>query len=81
MKAVDLRALVLPSGVRVVVPKLLAALEVADTAQGVNMAAVHAEGFVLGLETPGAFRAADIEPLYVGFEQAKDNRLQALRDA
>lgn len=81
MKAVDLRALVLPSGVRVVVLKLLAALEVVDTAQGVNMAAAHAEGFVLGLEAAGAFRAADIEALYVGFDQAKDNRLQALRDA
>lgn len=81
MKAVDLRALVLPSGVRAVVLKLLADIEVADTARGVNMASRFAQGFVLGLETVEAFRAADIEALYVGFERVQFDRLQALRDA
>ncbi len=71
--------LVLPTDVRAVVDRLLATIEVADSAQGVSMAARHAEGFVLGLETVKAFKSEVIEALYIGLEAAAEQRRKALR--
>ena len=80
MKCTDLRMMVLPTLVRSVVTRLQAAIEVADTNQGMVMAAQRAEGFVLGLETAGAFQSDVIEALYVGFENAVAIRRDELRD-
>ena len=76
-----LRTLVLPAGVRAEVLKLLAGIEVGESAQGVNMAGQRAEGFVLGLETAGAFKADVIEALYIGFETAAELQRKSLRQA
>ena len=75
----NLRTMVFPTRVRAEVLKLLASIEVADSAQGVNMASQRAEGFVLGLETASAFKADVIEALYVGFDKAIEERIASLR--
>lgn len=80
MSRSDLSTMVLPNGVRAAVVKLQAAIEVAETKQAMNMAVQRAEGFVLGLETAGAFRADVIEKMYVGFEETCLARQLALRD-
>nr|WP_178119764.1 hypothetical protein [Pseudomonas sp. RGB] len=56
----SLSKLVLPADVRTVIDRLLAPIEAADSAKGVNMAAQRAEGFVLGLETVKAFQSPRI---------------------
>lgn len=73
--------LVLPADVRTVVDRLLAAIEAADSAQGVNMAAQRAEGFGLGLETVNAFQSKVVETLYIGLEAAAEQRREVLRHA
>ncbi|WP_052028548.1 hypothetical protein [Pseudomonas syringae] len=75
----SLRTLVLPTGVRAEVLKLLAGIEVAESAQAVNMAGHRAEGFVLGLETACALKADVIEALYIGFESVTQLRHYDLR--
>jgi len=75
----NLRALELPSGVHAAVLKLLVAIEAAESLQGVNIARLRAEGFVLGLETAQAFKLEVIEVLYIGFDEASCARLAALR--
>jgi hypothetical protein len=77
----SLSKLVLPAEVRTVVDRLLAAIEVADSAQGVNMAAQRGEGFVLGLETVKAFTSEVVETLYIGLEAAAEQRREVLRHA
>ncbi|WP_231667932.1 hypothetical protein [Pseudomonas quasicaspiana] len=78
---VSLNALILPPSVRSVVDRLRAQIEVAETVQGVNMAAQRAEGFVLGLETSGGYKADQIEALYIGLETVAQSRREALRHA
>lgn len=75
------KTLELPTGVRAAVLKLLNAVEVAESVRSVNMAAQRAEGFVLGLETAGAFRPDVLEALYIGFESASQLRLAHLRES
>jgi hypothetical protein len=70
----------LPSGIHAVVLKLVASIEVAESAQGVYMASQRAEGFVLGLETASAFKTEVIEALYIGFDTLMHNRLGGLRE-
>lgn len=60
----------LPARIRHEVLKLVAAIQVGETAQSVGMACQRAEGFVLGLETAVALRNGTIEALYVSFELA-----------
>lgn len=74
MRKVDLRALVMPTRVRNEVFRLLAAIEVAETAQALSVSEKRAEGFVLGLETACAFNAEMIETFYIGFESAAKAR-------
>lgn len=76
-----LRKLELPPAVRAAVLKLLDTIEVAESARSVNMAAHRAEGFVLGLETAGAFRPDICEALYIGFDSASQIRIEYLRQA
>lgn len=80
MKPADLRAIALPTGVRVEVLKLLAAIDAAESGQGVRVAGQRAEGFVLGLETASAFKSDVIEALYIGFELAANTRITAIAD-
>lgn len=75
MKNVDLRTLVLPTQVRHVVLQLLANIEVAESIQALRLAAERAEGFVLGLETAGAFPRDQLEMLYIGFDQVMQRQL------
>lgn len=77
----SIRTMELPAGVRAAVLRLLAAIEVSESVQGVNMASQHAGGFVLGLETAGAFRPDVIESLYIGFETIADHRVRQLRES
>lgn len=80
MRRVDLREQELPTMVRAAALKLLASVQIADNVQALRLAEQRAEGFVLGLETASAYRAETIETLYIGFEQAVADRLDALRD-
>ena len=79
MRKVDLRALVMPTTVRNEVFKLLATIEVAETAQAVRVSSNRAEGFVLGLETAQGFTNELIESLYIGFETATEIRWDVVR--
>ncbi|PHN22808.1 hypothetical protein [Pseudomonas sp. ICMP 561] len=72
---------ILPPGVRAVVDRLQAQIEVAESVQGVNMAAQRAEGFVLGLETSGGYKTDQVETQYIGFEAVAQSRRDALRHA
>lgn len=58
--------------------RVLAQIERADTMIIAVKAGARAEGFVLGLETAGALRAADAENLYLVFESALQQRLKIL---
>ena len=76
----NIRTMELPAGVRAAVLRLVAGIEVSESVQGVNMASQHAGGFVLGLETAGAFRQDIIEALYIGFETIADERTRLLSE-
>lgn len=76
----NMRALLMPTGVRAEVLKLLAGIEVAESAQSVNLAGQRAEGFVLGIETAGALKNDVVEALYVGFDIATQARLAHIRE-
>lgn len=77
----DLRALVMSIWVRNEVFRLLATIEVAETAQSLRVSANRAEGFVFGLETVGTITNDLIESLYIGFDTASESRLNAIREA
>ena len=68
----------LPPHTRATVLRLLSAIEVAETPRAVNMASQRAEGFVLGLETAGAYKTDVIEALYIGFERSGAQQLVQL---
>ncbi|AOA08824.1 hypothetical protein [Pseudomonas sp. TMW 2.1634] len=70
-REVDLRAVVMPTRGCTEVFRLVAAIEVAETAQALNVS----EGFLLGLETASATPAALVEELYFGFKIAAKQRL------
>lgn len=74
-REVDLRAVVMPTCGCNEVFRLVAAIEVAETAQALNVTTNRAEGFVLGLETASATPAALVEALYFGFKIAAKQRL------
>jgi len=76
----NLRTLVLPTGVRAEVLKLLASIEVAGSAQAIKMGSTRAEGFVLGLETASAFKTDLIEALYLGFDAVVRARMNDLQN-
>jgi hypothetical protein len=64
----------LPALVRQEVEILLGAIMRAVTTDEAERAGIRAEGFVLGIERLRALRPADIEALYLVFEQAVELR-------
>jgi hypothetical protein len=72
---------ILPDHIRKTSERLLTAIESADSMlQGVKTGA-RAEGFVLGLETARTLNQAQIEGLYVLFDEATEQRLKEIADA
>lgn len=69
-----LAALHLPPAVKAQTLKLLAQIAQARTADDLFRAGDRAEGFVLGVETVKALNPADIEALYVLFDNAATAR-------
>jgi hypothetical protein len=66
--------MVLPALVRQEIDSLLGAIKRATTHDDAERAGIRAEGFVLGIERLRALRPADIEALYLVFEQAVELR-------
>lgn len=65
-----LAALNLPAAVQAQALKLLERIQQAHTADELFRASDRAEGFVLGIETLKALNPADIETLYLLFDNA-----------
>ncbi|MDB6051225.1 MAG: hypothetical protein JWR17_3971 [Pseudomonas sp.] len=64
----------LPTLVRQEVESLLDTIKRSSGREGAERAGLRAEGFVLGIERLRALRPADIEALYLVFEQAVELR-------
>ncbi|TPG77355.1 hypothetical protein [Pseudomonas arsenicoxydans] len=73
-----LAALNLPQALGSQALRLLGAIEQARTKTEAWRAADRAEGFTLGVETLRALNPADIEALYMAFDQALQLRLLEL---
>jgi hypothetical protein len=70
--------MVLPALVRQEIDNLLGMIKRATTGEAAERAGIRAEGFVLGIERLRALRPADIEALYLVFEQAVESRVTEL---
>jgi len=81
IKKQNLHDMILPPAVRRIVQHLQAALKAAETIEKLRLIEQRAEGFVLGLETSLGVREDTIEELYIGFEQAVNDRLPNLGTA
>jgi hypothetical protein len=70
--------MVLPALVRQEIDNLLGVITRAPSGEDAVRAGIRAEGFVLGIERLRALRPADIEALYLVFEQAAHTRVAEL---
>jgi hypothetical protein len=73
-------ALRLPNPVQEQIDDLVRALDTANTVEDVERESALQLSFIFGLETAKRLRSADIEYLYISFDEAVQERLQTLAD-
>lgn len=73
-------ALRLPNAVQEQIDDLVRRLDTASTVEDVEREGALQLSFIFGLETAKRLRSADIDNLYISFDEAVQERLQTLAD-